>query len=126
MTTELSTANRVWNRACELVGRPGPKSGDTELSATLLAHNLAMNGGILHSVEALSEEELDLALHGYRYFGLDSAAELIERARLVPPEAAEKAEARLDAEYATTDDLLLATFEAHFRSHPEAYGPIEK
>ena len=57
--TELSMANRVWNRACELVGRPGPQSGDTELSAMLLAHNITMNGGVLHCVEALSAEELE-------------------------------------------------------------------
>ena len=126
--TELSMANRVWNRACELVGRPGPQSGDTELSAMLLAHNITMNGGVLHCVEALSVEELDSALHGYRYFGLNDAAEIIEEARSVPPEDAVEAGDRLDAAYAgavPTDSLLAATFEAHLRMHPEAYGPVE-
>ncbi|MDQ6712049.1 MAG: hypothetical protein M3Z28_02525 [Candidatus Dormibacteraeota bacterium] len=123
--TKLSAADRVWNRACQLLGLPGPKSGDTELSAMLLAHSLAMNGGVLHSVEVLSKEEFDSALHGYRYFGLDSAADLFEKARLVPPEEAEEAEANLDAEYEPTDAAVLERFEAHFRSHPEAYAPVE-
>jgi hypothetical protein len=122
---EFSRADRVWNRACQLVGRPGPQTGDTELSAMLLAHSLTMNGGVLHCVEALSREELDSAIHGYRYFGQDSAADLIERARLVPPEEAEGADAKLDAEYGPTDDVLLDAFEAHFRRNPEAYGRIE-
>lgn len=91
----------------------------------LMAHSLIMNGGVLALCHALSKEELDSALHGYRYFGLDSAADLIESARLILPEEAEDAEAKLDAEYALTDNVLLGTFEAHFRRNPEAYGAIE-
>lgn len=124
----LSVADQVWNRACQLVGRPGPKSGDTELSAMLLAHGLVMNGGVLHCVETLSTEELDSALHGFRYFELNAGAGVLENGRSVPPEAAEEAEAKLDAAYAEavpTDSLLVARFEAHLRTHPEAYGALE-
>ena len=126
--SELTVASRVWNRAGELVGQPGPKVGDSQLSAMLLAHNITMNGGVLHCVEALSTQELDSALHGYRYFGLNAGADIIEKARTVLPAVAVEAESQLDAAYAATvpaDSLIVAIFERHFQRHPEAYGAIE-
>jgi len=126
--SELTVASRVWNRAGELVGQPGPKVGDSQLSAMLLAHNITMNGGVLHCVEALSTQELDAALDGYRYFGLNAGADIIETARTVLPAAALEAECKLDAAYAAAvpaDSLIFAIFERHFQSHPEAYGAIE-
>jgi hypothetical protein len=55
---ELSTADRVWNRAALDAGGSPPREGDRALAALLLAHGMIMNGGVDHAVEALSAEEL--------------------------------------------------------------------
>ncbi len=80
MDESLTEADRIWNRACEGGGR-NPQSGDRALAALLRAHGLAMNGGVLHAVECLSSSELSDAESGYRFFGFDSVADLVSRAR---------------------------------------------
>ena len=52
--------------------------GDIALAALLSVHNLAMNGGLLHSVENHSQDQIERAIAGYRYFGLDDAAAVVE------------------------------------------------
>ena len=43
----------------------------------VLAHSLAMNGGVVHAIELLSAEERAAAFDAYRYFGLDAAADVL-------------------------------------------------
>ena len=37
-----------------------------------------MNGGVLHAIESLSAEERAAAFDGYRYIGLEAAANVLE------------------------------------------------
>jgi len=65
----LSQADIIWNRAC---GEDSLRShpGDRVLADLLLAHGLAMNGGVLHAVECLSSDELLDAESGYVFMDL--------------------------------------------------------
>ena len=122
--SELTTADRVWNRAAEYKARNEP--GDAALSALLRAHGQVMNGGVLQCMEILSNRELQEALDGYRYFGIE-VGPVFERAQRADDDAKDAMEAELDQEYehVADDDMLLAAFEAHYASHPEAYEPVE-
>lgn len=131
----LSEADQVWNRATQMDAGPNRAAGDIALRALLSVHSLAMNGGLLHSVVNHSQEELEEAAAGYRYFGLGDAAEVVEsvvrRAAAidldVDPDAAERLEAEADDRYAAVipDDSTLADrFERLFRQRPEAFAPL--
>ncbi|HJW49452.1 MAG TPA: hypothetical protein VJ726_08555 [Candidatus Limnocylindria bacterium] len=118
--SELTAADRAWNRATERKrhGRPG----DAALSALLSAHGLVMNGGVLHCVELLSEEELREAIAGYRYFGVE-VGPVFQRAKAARPEETRELESTLDEQYEriADDGRLMAAFQAHYAEHPEAY-----
>ena len=120
---ELTAADRVWNRATERKrqGRPG----DAALSALIWAHGLVMNGGVLHCIELLSDEELLSAIAGYRYFGVE-VDPVFQRAKAAGPEEIDELESRLDEQYEriADDGRLMAAFQAHYAEHPEAYEPI--
>ena len=105
------------------------------LAALLSVHSLAMNGSLLHSVENHSQEELEQAVAGYRYFGLGDAAEVVEsvarRAAAidldVDSDTAERLEAEADDRYAAAipdDSTLAEQFERLFRQRPEAFAPL--
>src|SRR5512132_2242295 len=121
--SELTVADRVRNRATERKGQGKP--GDAALSALLMAHGLVMNGGVLHCVEILSEEELRDAIAGYQYFGIE-VNQLFQRAKAAPQDEQDELESELDQQYEeiAEDGLLVAAFEAHFAEHPDAYAPI--
>lgn len=126
----MTSADLTWNRACAQ-GACGPlRNGDVALSAMLLFHGLAMNGGVCHAVECLTPSERDAALRGYAFFGLGSVDSIIEAALRQPADDDEagELEARLDAEYAATvpngDSELLSRFREHFAAHPEDYAPL--
>ncbi len=98
-------------------------------------HNVAMNGGLLHSVEHHSDDEIARAIAGYRYFGLDDAASVIEwvqreAARVdvnVDLEAAERVEFEADSRYADVvadDDVLFRRFESRLADEPGAFAPL--
>ena len=70
----------VWNRAALEDGGPTPAEGDLALAALLRAHGVVMNGGVDHALEVLSAAELRAALAGYRYFGFEQIALLLEDA----------------------------------------------
>jgi hypothetical protein len=144
---ELTEADLIWNRACEGNGAD-LRRGDRALRAMISAHGLVMNGGVLHVVECLSPSELSDAECGYRFFGLDSVAELLSRARLSEAEAksgwvggfvsrvrrlfgAEDGlsaqESRLDEEYHTLvpdDSFLVERFEGYWQLHPSDFVPL--
>ena len=132
----LSDADRVWNRATgEGRGSVPLVEGDTALAALLSVHSLAMNGGMLHSLENHSQDQIERAIAGYRYFGLDDAAAVVEsvarRAASIDLDAADDAPERLevdaDESYAAVvpDDANLAmSFEQLYERRPEAFSPL--
>ena len=126
---QLTTADRVWNRACQGGGET-PRVGDTALAALLVFHGAAMNGGVLHGVECLSTEELVASSAGYRFFGFAPVAELIARASNVLKigEELEGHERKLDHEYAALipdDSTLVKRFERHFQANAPDFSPIQ-
>jgi len=126
---ELTEADRVWNRACMERGGTNPQPGDSALAALLQVHGLTMNGGVLHSVESLSLQELECAKSGYRFFGLDAVAELVARAQAAAKvgQDLESQEGLLNGEYAELipdDSYLVSRFEEHFRTRPSDFAPL--
>ena len=124
----------VWNRAA--LGDAGVerRSGDLALMALLSVHSLAMNGGLLHSVEVLDPSELDDAAEGFRYFGLGGAAAALEWARAqalhvdvdADPADAERIELEANARYwaAVPDDAAVwDAFVSKFSESPKAFAP---
>ena len=125
---ELTDADMIWNRACgEDPLRALP--GDRALVDLLYAHGLAMNGGVLHAVECMTVEEQFDAEAGYRYYGLDSIASLLTRARGIFEAANELGdyEQQLDLEYVQlipSDSSLVERFECQLKSKPYDFGAV--
>jgi hypothetical protein len=125
---KLKEADMIWNRACG-EDRLRTHPGDRALADLLRAHNLAMNGGVLHAVECLTCSELSDAESGYRFYGLDAAASLLSRARalLDANEELESHESQLDGEYADIipdDTWLVERFKEHLKVNPSKYAPL--
>lgn len=122
----ISKADLVWNRACDGGGR-NPRTGDAALAALLLLHGYAMNGGVFHAVEGLDEAEFKRAADGYRFFGLNSVAALLDRAAQTPMAGRGGLESTFDAEYArlASDPHLTKRFCQYYTSHPESFAPLE-
>jgi len=131
----LSEADRIWNRAAGQHGGPELADGDNALAALLSVHSLAMNGGLLHSVENHSQDQIERAIAGYRYFGLDDAAAVVEsvarRAASIDldtdGDATERLEADADESYEAAvpdDSTLAASFEQLYERRPEAFSPL--
>jgi hypothetical protein len=88
-----------------------------------------MNGGVLHAVECLTSSELSAATAGYRFFGLDPAAELLTHARRIfeMAEDLESQESVLDQLYADLipdDSFLTERFEQHLKSRPSDFAAL--
>lgn len=125
---EQTVADKIWNRAC-LAREEALRAGDSALKALLRFHGVAMNGGVLHSVEFWSPEELATAQDGYRYFGFKVIAELISAAQeaLCQGQDSEPLEEILEHEYTAEipdDETLAKVFEAHYKRSPESYAPL--
>jgi hypothetical protein len=124
----VTPVNYVWNRACE-GGGGSPQQGDRALAALIAFHSLAMNGGVLDACECLGAEGVSASAAGYRFFGLDSVADLVLRAKEIAESRDDLAghEARLDRDYASLvpDDAFLARqFEDFFNRNPGDFaGP---
>lgn len=126
MAHELTQADLVWNRAT-LEGGDFQARGDKALASIFRAHNLAMNGGVFHALELLDAGELREAQCGYRYFGLDAAADLLTKAMTIMHEESDldEWESRLDREFLDlADNLLEARFKAKLQSNPEDFSPL--
>ena len=116
----------VWNRAAMEYGGKTPKNGDRALADLLVAHGLVMNGGVLDAVETLGDK-LAAACSGYRFFGFDNVASLLEEAQVFSDEDQEKREESLNLAYAKaipSDGVIVDRFRAHFATHPEIYSPM--
>jgi Domain of unknown function (DUF4375) len=125
---ELTIADRIWNRAC-LEDVSDLREGDRLLAAMLLAHGLVMNGGVLHAVESLDEDQLVAAKEGFRYLGLPDVASLLVEARAIFPAGKESEEHEFEFNkryYALIpdDSTLTALFEAVLLAKPWAFAPI--
>jgi hypothetical protein len=125
----MTHADLVWNRATLEKGGSHPRAGDRALAALLRAHNLAMNGGILHAVELLDESELDAARSGYQYFGFDSVAGLLSRAKDIFDANVDLGsfERPLDSEYdryIPSDSSLAQRFERLLHQNPDDFCPF--
>jgi hypothetical protein len=95
-----------------------------------------MNGGLLHSVENHSRDQIQRAAAGYRYFGLDDAAAVVEsvarRAASIDLDADDGAAERLEIDanesYAAAvpddDATLAASFEQFYEQRPEAFSRL--
>ena len=126
---EMTNADLVWNRATTDEGRASSFPGDRALASLLSAHGLAMNGGVLHAVELLSDSALRAAMEGYRYFGLVESAELLSRAGEIFNEGRdlERHEFELDREYEQyipDDTAIVRRFEERLASRPDEFAPL--
>ena len=132
MRSVTAAADAVWNRACVQARGPNHLSepGDRALADMVLAHSLAMNGGVLHALESLSRNELIAALHGYRYFGLDSAARALEYLSEqvgddLDDDALDRFEVEADERYTSVvrdDNALIRAFEARYSESPNDFA----
>lgn len=114
-------------------GGTSPSPGDAALAALLSVHNLAMNGGLLHSVDSHSPTELDAAVEGFRYFGLVAAADAVRwtvgaaRTDLENDlDEVERVEVEADRRYddAIPDDATIYdAFAVAMETSPEAFNP---
>jgi hypothetical protein len=118
-----SRQDEIWNRACLESGGAAPAAGDRALAALLLAHGLAMNGGVAHAIGCLSKSELAAAIAGFNYFGLTAASHVFQQA----PDDSEETEERLNHMYwqAVPDDETLAhAFRIKLVASPDAFAPV--
>ena len=119
----LSVADQIWNRAAMKRGGASPRAGDAALTGLLQLHGMIMNGGVSHALQALSASEFANAVHGFRYFGLSGAAQLLESALATGDTGVE----RIGNEYARlvpNDEVLVAAFEATYKRLPGAFSPL--
>ena len=121
---KLDRQSQIWNRACLESGGATPGAGDVALASLLLAHGLAMNGGVAHAIECLSKPELAAAIAGFNYFGLTDASRVFgER-----PDDSEDSEERLDMMYRAavpSEQTLTHAFRVKLISTPSAFAPID-
>jgi len=84
-----------------------------------------MIGGLGHAVAFLTTEEYYAGVTGYRYFGLEEIASVLEAAKLCGSDvsALELLELRYN-ELVPSDDILTAAFEAVYKDSPNAFTPI--
>ena len=124
----LSQADRVWNRAAMQAGGTSPREGDKALTALLLFHGLAMNGGVHHALECLGASELEAAKHGFEHYGLVDVAAFLACTDAPPlVEWTDVSEAAANESYmrmVPDDDYLARRFEAAFNEHPDEYSPL--
>jgi hypothetical protein len=120
---KLSRRDQIWNRAAMAAGGPNSREGDSALAALLLFHGMAMNDGIDHAMHVLSSDEYASALKGFRYFGLEQAAAVLEKAAGATQLQLEQ----LNAEYGAvvpSDSTLVRAFQLKLLSSPQAFAPV--
>jgi hypothetical protein len=76
---EFTKTELIWNRACGL--NVSVLTGDRALEDLLFVHALVMNGGVFHAVRSIDPELVAAAESGYRYFGYDAVADLLNKAK---------------------------------------------
>lgn len=132
---ELTAEDQVWNRAAMEAGGREARDGDRALAALLSIHSLAMNGGLLDSVESHDDEAIERAIQGFRYFDLLDAAEVVGWVEQQigttnldgDSDAVEELEREADRRYGEalpTDSALVARFREVFSERPQVFAPL--
>lgn len=126
----MTSADRVWNRAALEDGGDSPGPGDRALASLLLLHGLANNGGIHHALECIEPAELLAAADGYAFFGFDDCAAFLRGADSNPllstwTEETEVAANRRYFQLIPNDAHLVARFEEVFRERGDQFAPVE-
>lgn len=90
-----------------------------------------MNGGVLHAIECLTASELTDAQSGYRFYGLDTVASLLSRAKTIleTGDDLDSHEAQLNQQYeqiVPDDNLLVMRFQERLKSKPSEFAPLRK
>jgi hypothetical protein len=126
----MTKAQLIWSRACQ---NESAKLlvGDKALAALLAFHSPAMNGGAWHAGEFLGPDVEDAA-SGYRFFGFDEVADLLEGVTAAmtasrSDDELDALEAELNKQYGRLipwDTTLSERFEAYLRNHPEEFAPL--
>ena len=119
----MSASAGVWNRACAEAGatRTLTAPGDRALADMILAHSLAMNGGLLYAIETRRDEERVAAAGGYRYFGLNAAAEVLD---LATSEQLEIEADERDGAVVPDDGVVVAAFEAKYAESQAEFATL--
>ncbi|NLE96811.1 MAG: DUF4375 domain-containing protein [Propionibacterium sp.] len=123
----MSDPDTIWNRAAE---GTGGEEGDDALAALLVLHGMVMNGGLVNAIEVAEEEELHAAVEGYRFFGLDDAADLIVETQSALDNDAdpEILETMKDGEFydlVPDDETVYDAFAAKLRDEPSAFAAAD-
>lgn len=123
----MTDPDSIWNRAA---AGPGGEDGDDALAALLVLHGMVMNGGLVNALDVIDEEQLHAAIEGYRFLGLDDAADLIveTQAALDNDADPEVLEATKDGEFydlVPDDDTVYDAFLAKFEEEPTAFASVD-
>ena len=103
-------------------GGANPLPGDQALAALLAVHAMVMNGGVGHVFDTLEAEERSAGVAGFRFFGFEAVALLLEKAEGFAEEQREG----LDSEYSgliPSDDALEVAFKQFFSQSPDLFAP---
>jgi len=120
-----SVTQDVWNRACFRSGGPAPGPADVALTSLIRLHGITINGGLGHAVAFLSTQDFHAGIEGYRYFGLDEVASVLEAAKLCGSD--ESTLDLLEARYndlVPSDDILATALETVYMASPNAFAPF--
>jgi len=122
----LSRQDRIWNRAALENGGVAPGIGDSAPASLLRVHGLAMNGGVPHAIQALSPKDREIAVAGFRHFGLVAAADVFA-APVDASEDEESSELRLNAAYLAavpSDATIVQAFRQRLIAFPSEFSPL--
>ncbi|CBJ41352.1 hypothetical protein [Ralstonia solanacearum] len=113
--------DEIWNRAALDGGGKNPSEGDVNLASALLLHSLAMNGGVLHALQVLTDQQRVAAMVGFRYFGFYKVADLLSE----PFSDTDEDEERLEDTYSQEiplDEVLFNAFCAKLATDSQAFA----
>jgi hypothetical protein len=92
------------------------------LKSAILFDGLTGNGGLGHTLDVLTDEDVEEAVKSFRYLGLQDTAQLIQEASALPDEGMR--EARTDRYWELTDDALESAFKRHYAEYPREYEQL--
>lgn len=119
---ELTEVDKIWNRACLENGGLDARHGDKALADLLLFHGMAMNGGLLHAFDVLTDGERAAAFSGYRTFGFDEVVSFL----IETEDLSEEDQDELSWRYyeLVSDEILGRAFENYYKEKPEAFASV--
>lgn len=121
---ELSDSDKLWNRAALEGGGTAAREGDQALAALLAVHGMIMNGSVHHALEVLGSAKFAGGVAGFRYFGFDEVAALLDAATV-----ADVGWELFDKRYGACiadDGVLVRAFEKRYAASPNAFAPLQR